>query len=134
MRTNYTAHLQVNPLAVLAAFALLTAFAAPAWGQATLSPDKIVIRCSNGHCQTRSTTLTNVGNTTITINSIEIAGKGSLVLTNNCPGTLQAGQSCSISLTASPGSSNFTDELIVNDSAPNSPQEAVVKVIAKSGS
>jgi hypothetical protein len=116
---------------LVAGLSLMIAFSRPAHSQAILSPDKLLIRCAGGQCTPVSTTLTNVGSTTVTILSISISGSASLAQTNNCGVTLKPGQSCTISLTASPSAGTSTDALNIDDSAPNSPQRASIKVLAK---
>jgi hypothetical protein len=123
---------QVPSLVVFFAgtLALLTGLAAPASGQAILSPDKLVFHCGTGQrCAPQTTTLTNEGTETVTISSINL-NSGKFVVTNNCGTTLKAGRSCSITVSTIPmPKGNFTGALIVNDSAPNSPQKALLALI-----
>ena len=132
MRSDHPHRFRRNNLVMLAAACgLLACLAAPARAQLTLSPDRILIRCGNGHCSPGTATLTNVGNTTVTIYSIAISGRFNQ--TNNCA-SMAPGAFCSINLTTVPGSGNSTGTLTVNDSAPNSPQNALIKVVGNSGS
>lgn len=113
---------------------LMTAFTSvPAKAQAVLSPDKLLIKCLGGQCPPASTTLTNVGSASITLQSITVSGgRLGVAQTNNCGTTLKPGESCVFSLTVSPsGSGKFSGTLSVNDSAPNSPQTCLLEVIAK---
>jgi hypothetical protein len=102
---------------------------APALGQAVLSPNRLLFRCTVGHCSPQTTTLANVGGTTVTISSITISGQ--FVLTNNCGAKLPPGASCSISISPPVGPGTFTGEVAVNDSAPNSPQIAHLRAMIK---
>jgi hypothetical protein len=117
-----------------AAFSLLTIFAAPARAQVILSPDKIVIRCHNGACTGGTATLTNAGNSEVTIYGISIGGLRGFSETNNCGSALAPGAFCSIIITIAPGSGNSTGVLAVDDNAPNGPQKALIRVIGNSGS
>jgi hypothetical protein len=121
--------------AICTAALLLLTGAAPARGQAILSPNKLLIRCDNGQCNLASTKLTNIGSQTVTLSSITLSGSGSgaFAETNNCSSSLKPGQSCTITVTVSPSIRTSTAVLTVNDSAPNSPQTADIKVIAKQG-
>ena len=76
--------------------------------------------------------LTNTEKTPISISSIGITGanSGNFVQTNNCPASLPANGSCTVSVTFTPSSpANFVANLSVSDSLPGSPQ-----VVALSGS
>src|SRR4029077_5704291 len=69
----------------------------------------------------QTVTLTNTGNATLTVSSIQVTGD--YLQTNNCPAQLQLSASCSINVTFSPkasGSRNGT--LTVSDNAAGSPQ------------
>jgi archaellum component FlaF (FlaF/FlaG flagellin family) len=123
-----------NRIVFAAAFLLWAGFAAPARGQAILSPDKLLIRCVNGQCNPASTTLTNIGSQTVTLSSITLSGGRDFTETNNCSSSLKPGQSCTITIDVSPSIRTSTGVLTVNDSAPNSPQTAYIKVIVKQGS
>jgi Bacterial lectin/Bacterial Ig-like domain (group 3)/Abnormal spindle-like microcephaly-assoc'd, ASPM-SPD-2-Hydin len=77
----------------------------------------------------RSVTLTNVGNTSMTIKEkfLSIIGGGNsneFIALSLCPSTLQAGKSCTIlvSFIAGPTYTPQNAVLMINDSAPNSPQ------------
>lgn len=101
----------------------------PALGQARLFPNRLLFECTVGHCSPQTTTLANVGGTTVTISSITISGE--FLLTNNCGTKLPPGASCSITISPPTGPGTFTGELAVNDSAPNSPQIAHLRAIIK---
>jgi hypothetical protein len=123
-----------STISYAAGIALITGLAgAPALGQATLSPDKVLVSCTVGHCSPAKTTLTNVGATTVTITSITLTGKnpGDFTQTNNCGTELRPGASCSFSIVTGAGPGTFTIELVVNDNAPNSPQIAYVRFVIK---
>jgi len=77
-------------------------------------------------------TVTNTGNSTLTISALGITGSGSadFVQTNNCGASLTNGASCQIMVTFTPQSQNtFTAAISISDSAPGSPQ-----MVALSGS
>jgi hypothetical protein len=66
-------------------------------------------------------TLTNSGNMTLSISSLQIAGDYSQ--TNNCPSTLSAGSSCAINVTFTPtASGSRSGTVTIRDSLPGSPQ------------
>jgi len=70
-------------------------------------------------------TLTITGATALTINSIAIAGKNPLDLTqtNNCPASLTKKSSCTINVTFKPtATGSRTGTLVITDNAQNSPQ------------
>jgi Bacterial lectin/Bacterial Ig-like domain (group 3)/Abnormal spindle-like microcephaly-assoc'd, ASPM-SPD-2-Hydin len=82
-----------------------------------------------GTLSVRSVTLTNVGNTSMTIKEkfLSIIGGGNsneFIALSLCPSTLQPGKSCSILVTfiAGPTYTPQNAVLMINDSAPNSPQ------------
>jgi uncharacterized repeat protein (TIGR03803 family) len=73
----------------------------------------------------QTVTLANVGNQTLTVSSIGIVGTNSSEFeqSNNCPGSVPANGSCTISVTFTPsqlGSANAA--LAMTDNAPGSPQ------------
>jgi hypothetical protein len=75
------------------------------------------------------TTLTNHQKTPLTINSISIIGTNSADFsqTNNCPGSLAAGGTCTISVTFSPrASGSRSGKLKIVDNAVNSPQNVAL--------
>jgi hypothetical protein len=116
-----------------AGLVLLTGFAVPTRAQAILSPDKLVFQCVAGRqCALQTTTLANVGNTTVKISSITLSGGSGFSLTNTCGTTLAAGQACSITIgfrDSKPGT--YSAVLMVNDTAPNSPQKALLEAMVK---
>jgi hypothetical protein len=70
-------------------------------------------------------TLTNTGNGTLTITSINVTGtnKVNFAETNNCGTSVPAGGSCNISVTFTPyAPANRTAAVSISDNAPNSPQ------------
>jgi len=102
-----------------------------------LSPDPVVkfdppnlyFECQVGQsgvcgCTQSATTLTNVGGATLAIDSIS-TGTGVLIFrhTDTCGTSVDAGQSCSISVTFHPSVlGTFSGELEVTDNAADSPQ------------
>jgi hypothetical protein len=131
MKRAYSNHRLQSLTGLAAGLMLMTAFTSvPAKCQAVLSPDKLLIKCVDGHCTPASTTLTNVGSASITLQSITVSG--GVAETNNCGAMLKPGGSCVFSLTVTPsGPGKFSGTLTVNDSAPNSPQTCLLEVIAK---
>jgi Abnormal spindle-like microcephaly-assoc'd, ASPM-SPD-2-Hydin len=70
-------------------------------------------------------TLTNTGNATLTITSLAVTGlnKQDFPQTNNCPSSVAAGGSCTISVTFDPTATGPRKASVtVNDNAPGSPQ------------
>jgi hypothetical protein len=66
-------------------------------------------------------TLTNSGNMTLSISSVQIAGD--YTQTNSCPSTLSAGSTCAINVTFTPtASGSRTGTVTIRDSIPGSPQ------------
>jgi len=112
---------------------LLMGLAASASAQAILSPNKLMFDCRSGHpCKSQTTTLTNEGSATLTISSIAITGTsaGKFSQTSSCGAELKAGASCTISVGTTPmPKGKLTGALIVNDSAPNSPQKCLLEVL-----
>lgn len=75
-----------------------------------------------GTSASQTVTLTNPGNSALTINSI--AASGDFQSTNNCGGSLGAGLSCAIGVTFSPSASGSrSGTLTISDSASGSPQQ-----------
>jgi hypothetical protein len=73
----------------------------------------------------RTVTLTNLGNTALSITSIMITGtnSGDFAQTNTCGGSVGGGQSCSISVTFTPSATGSRSASIsITDSGGNSPQ------------
>jgi hypothetical protein len=96
----------------------------------TLVPDSIGFNCT-ATCQSKTTTLTNTGATTLSITSITITsnkppGVGAHVgfaQTNNCATSLGAGQSCSITVSfVGDFEFQYIGALLVNDNGGGSPQ------------
>jgi len=70
----------------------------------------------------QTVTLTNQGNASLTIASIQSVGD--FTQTNNCPGTLAAGSTCTISVTFMPtAEGSRTGSVQINDNASGSPQQ-----------
>ncbi|MGB0014778.1 MAG: choice-of-anchor D domain-containing protein [Candidatus Sulfotelmatobacter sp.] len=70
---------------------------------------------------TQAVTLTNTGNATLNLNSIQIIGD--FAQANNCPSTLAANLSCTINVTFTPTASGTrTGSLTFSDNAQGSPQ------------
>ena len=112
---------------------LLTAFSEPVKGQVILSPNKLLFHSFVGRaCPPQTVSLSNAGTSTVTIGSITLSGSRDFLLTNSCGSKLAPGQSCAITVevTASQAGT-FTGLLSVTDSAPNSPQTALLKVVVK---
>ena len=69
----------------------------------------------------QTVTLTNNGNATMVISDIEITGD--YVQTNNCPGSLGIGSSCTFQVTFTPSQGGERDGLLtITDNAPGSPR------------
>jgi hypothetical protein len=81
----------------------------------------------------QTVTLTNQGTTSLSIGSISLSS-GDFSLTNNCPSTLAAGGSCSLTLAFTPGAGGTrTGTLSVSDSDFSSPQLVGLSGLATSG-
>jgi hypothetical protein len=78
-----------------------------------------------GQTKSLPTTLTNVGRTMLTINSITITGDPSdFSQTNTCDGSVGAGKSCTITVTFKPpNASNFNGAVSISDTGGGSPQQ-----------
>src|SRR5207248_1952863 len=73
----------------------------------------------------QTVTLTNSGGGSLTISSIAVTGTnaGDFAQTNNCPSTLAAGASCTISVTFTPTASGTRSASVsITDNAAGSPQ------------
>jgi hypothetical protein len=71
----------------------------------------------------RFSTLTNTGNATLTINSLQISGDFAFAGAGNCSGSVAAGASCSISVNFTPTTTGTrTGTVTIADNASNSPQ------------
>jgi P pilus assembly chaperone PapD len=73
----------------------------------------------------QNVTLTNTGNASLTINSITLSGanSGDFSLSQNCPGTLAVGSSCTLSGTFKPTAGGPRKTSIsISDNAPKNPQ------------
>jgi hypothetical protein len=73
----------------------------------------------------QSSTLTNTGNAALNITGVSITGTnaGDFAQTNNCPSSLGAGASCSISVTFTPGAAGARSASVsIADDATSSPQ------------
>jgi hypothetical protein len=99
-------------------------------GQGTvvrLSPPTLSVACQHRRLQvcpptTRTASLTNTGSRTLTISSISISGFSQ---TNNCPSTLPAQASCTITVTFRSGFSagTFSGAVSISDNGGASPQQ-----------
>jgi sugar lactone lactonase YvrE len=81
-------------------------------------------------------TLSNPGNTPLIITSISVTGTNasSFGQSNNCPASLAAGASCTITVTFAPASAaTFNAAISVADNAAGSPQSAVISGIGSAG-
>ena len=91
-------------------------------------PDGLGFRCraTVAGCQCdspKTATLTNVGGATLIIDGISTTPPFIFQHTDTCGASVEAGQSCSISVTFHPsGLDFFSGELTVNDNAADSPQ------------
>jgi len=93
----------------------------------SLSPTTLTFAGQNvGTTSTAQTaTLTNSGNATLTIGSIVLIGidAGDFSQTNNCPASVTAGGSCTISVTFMPTTPGYRSATVnITDNAANSPQ------------
>ena len=76
-----------------------------------------------GQNGSQSVSLTNSGNTSLTINSATLSGSGFALSGLSLPVTLNAGQGASFTVQFAPASTGgATGSILVTDSAPNSPQ------------
>ncbi len=91
----------------------------------SLTPSSLSFTTLTGTTAAAQTvTLTNTGNASLTISGITLAGSNpsDFSQTNTCAGSLNAGASCTISVTFSPASAaSFTATLSVADNAAGSP-------------
>jgi len=74
----------------------------------------------------QSATLTNVGNASLNISKIEVAGSNpaDFTLTNNCGASLGPSDQCTLTVTFKPGSSGLrTASMVFADNAAGSPQK-----------
>jgi centrosomal CEP192-like protein len=79
-----------------------------------------------GQHKTLTTTVTNVGRTTLNLTSITISG-AYFSQTNNCPLELAAQNSCNVSVTFAPeGAGNFNGAVSISDDGGGSPQQVSV--------
>lgn len=82
-----------------------------------------------GQSRTKNVTLSNPGKTALSITSIGITGAdpGDFTQSNNCPGSLAAGKSCTISVTFKPTATGpRSAQLTVIDNAQTSPQNVAL--------
>jgi hypothetical protein len=91
-----------------------------------VSPSSLSFPTQNvGTSSPMTVTVTSTATTLVSISSIAITGANSsnFSQTNNCPGSLPAGGSCSINVTFSPNATaSFLATLNISDSLPGSPQ------------
>jgi trimeric autotransporter adhesin len=88
---------------------------------------------------TQAVTITNTASGPVTITSISVSGASGATFTiasgSNCVGMLNAGGSCTISLTATPSATTGTGSLAINSTTPDSPQSVPLSITgASSGS
>jgi hypothetical protein len=92
---------------------------------ATLAPTSLAFSATTGTTSAaQTTTLTNSGNAALNIASIAIGGTNPADFseTNNCPASLAAGASCTVSVKFAPASvASYTAALAVTDNASGSP-------------
>jgi len=103
----------------------------------TLTPGSITFSCVaslifTGCTPPQTATLTNTGASTLNVLGISISGLY-FSQTNNCPGTLEPGQSCAMRVTfdgpasrTQPKKETFTGSLFVYDGATQNPQEVAL--------
>jgi hypothetical protein len=81
----------------------------------------------------QNVTLTNNGNTTLSINTIQITGDYSQA--NDCSATLPSGSNCTISITFTPTASGVRNGTItISDNAQNSPQTVALTGVGSNNS
>jgi hypothetical protein len=88
----------------------------------------LFLKTITGRSQSKSITLTNVGSTTLRISITSKASGGGLSTTQTCGPSLEAGKSCTITVTlhGGPPSLNNTLDIYVNDNGGASPQHVHV--------
>jgi hypothetical protein len=107
--------------------------------QAVLSPTTLTFptQLAGTVSAPQTITVSNPGVAPLGITGISFAnpwpaGSGSFAITNNCPKTLAAGASCTVSVIFSPVINSFISAtLIVTDDASNSPQSALLTGVGK---
>jgi hypothetical protein len=76
-----------------------------------------------GYVSALTTTLTNVGSTTLSITSITVTGSGEFSQTNTCGNRVRAGKSCTITVTFKPTFNGaVTGTVSISDNGGGSPQ------------
>ncbi len=98
---------------------------------ATLTPATVAFanQLSGTTSAAQTLTLTNTGNSSISITGVTLAGANptAFSLTNSCASTLAAGAQCSIAVTFTPSSATqFSATVSVADNATGSPQTAAL--------
>jgi hypothetical protein len=90
-----------------------------------LNPASLLFVVPPGQSASRSTTLTNVGSTTLSINGITLRGPpGVFQLTNTCGSSVAAGKTCSITVTFKPfARALYSADVYVYDNGGGSPQD-----------
>jgi hypothetical protein len=111
---------------------------APLVPQAVLSPNPLAFPSTtiNTSATPLPMTLSNPGNTALTITSISATGANasSFGQTNNCGASLAAGATCTITVSFTPASAaSFTAAISVADNAAGSPQSAVITGTGSAG-
>ncbi len=110
---------------------------APLIPQAALSPNPLTFASTTiNTSSTLPMTLSNPGNTALTITSISVTGTNasSFGQTNNCGASLAAGATCTITVTFTPTTATtLTAAISVADNAAGSPQSAVITGLGSAG-
>jgi len=106
--------------------------------QAVLSPNPLVFPSTtiNTPATPLPMTLSNPGNAALAITGISVTGANasSFGETNNCPASLAAGASCTITVSFTPASAaSLTAAITVADNAAGSPQSAVITGTGSAG-
>lgn len=94
----------------------------PGVGLLQIKTDVLDFDLEIGQNATQSTTITNIGDANVSINSLVLDGDTNFTQTNDCDGqTLAAGDSCSVAVTFTAGSTNGNFSAVVSiDSNPAS--------------
>jgi uncharacterized repeat protein (TIGR03803 family) len=91
-----------------------------------LNPNLLTFEEGVGGKKSRTTTLTNSGGATLHITDITITGDY-FSQTNNCPGSLDSGDYCAITVTFKPGrAGRFSGDVFITNDAPGSPQQVAL--------
>jgi hypothetical protein len=111
----------------------ISTFSLPGCGTATLSPTSLAfgVQSDGSTSPSQQIILSNSQSVALNISNITFGGAnpGSFTQTNDCGGSVAAGETCSISVAFAPlgtSSGPFSATLVVNDDASNSPQSATL--------